>query len=48
VGQEEIFVYLPVLARGFQMDVYRCGIVDKTEMYEGALRMNGHDSSIWV
>jgi hypothetical protein len=48
VGQEENIVFLLVLARGFQIDVYRCGIIDKTEMYEGALRMNWHDSSIWV
>jgi hypothetical protein len=48
VGQEEIIVFLSVLARGFQIDVYIFGIIDKTEMYEADSRMNWHDSSLWV
>jgi hypothetical protein len=36
------------LARGFQIDVYRCGIIDKTKMYEANSRMNWQDISLWV
>jgi len=36
------------LATGFQIDVYRGGIIDKTEMYEAASRTHWHDNSIWV
>jgi hypothetical protein len=48
VEQYEIIVFLLVMARGFKIDVYRCGIIDKAEMYEADSRMNWHDISIWV
>jgi hypothetical protein len=31
-----------------QTVVFRCGIIDKTEMYEADSRMHWHDISIWV
>ena len=40
--------FLFVLATGFQIDVYRGGIIDKTVMYEAVSRTHGHDISIWV
>jgi len=36
------------LATGFQIDVYRGGIIDKTVMYEAVSRTHWHDISIWV
>jgi hypothetical protein len=36
------------MATGFQIDVYRGGIIDKTVMYEAVWRAHWHDISIWV
>jgi len=36
------------MTTGFQIDVYRGGIMDKTMMDEAALRTHWHDSGLWV
>jgi hypothetical protein len=40
--------FLFLLATRFQIDIYRGGIIDKTNMYEAALRTGWHDSPLWV
>ena len=43
-----MYEFLILIARKIKFKVYEGGMIDKTDMYEAAVRASWHDIFIWV